>query len=130
MKDVLFDFNVQHDCSFAKCDATGIQPRVQERTNSNVTEEFVIHKPVSRYIINTHTFHNAHLLRKVLPRLLVAPLALFEDRNLKHKDLATQLRRSQGARREQLKTQREAKKAAAEANGEVPGSKKRKTRTS
>ena len=129
-KDILFDFNVQHDCGFAKCSASGIRPRVQERTNSDVTEEFIVHKPIPRYIINTHAFHNAHLLRKVLPQSLVAPVALFGDRNLQHRELATELRRSQGARREQLKTQREAKKAAAEANGGVAlGSKKRKTRT-
>ena len=129
MKDILFDFNVQHDCGFAKCSASGIRPRVQERTTSSVTEAFIIHKPIRRYIINTHAFHNAHLLRQVLPRSLVAPVALFEDRNLNNKELATQLRKSQGARREQLKTQREAKKAAAEANGGALGPKKRKTRT-
>jgi len=58
----------------------------------------------------------------------VAPLPFFEDRNSKHKELAAQLRASQGVRRDQLKTQREAKKASAELNGQVPGPKKRKTR--
>jgi hypothetical protein len=127
-KDILFDFNVQHDCGFAKCSASGIRPQVQERTNSDVTEEFIVHKLIPHYIINTHAFHNAHLLHKVLPQSLVALVALFEDQNLKHKELAVQLHSSQGARREQLKTQREAKKAAVEANGGALGPKKCKTR--
>ena len=95
-----------------------------------MTEEFIVHQPIPCHIINTHVFHNAHLLRKVLPRSLVAPVALFEDRNLQHKELATELHRSQGAREEQLKTQRETKKAAAEANrGAALGPKKCKMRT-
>jgi len=95
-----------------------------------VTEEFIVHQPIPCHIINTHAFHNTHLLHKVLPQSLVAPVALFEDHNLQHKELATELRRSQGARQEQRKTQQEAKKAAAEVNrGMALGLKKCKTRT-
>ena len=94
-----------------------------------MTEEFIIHKPIRCYIINTHAFHNAHLLSQILPQSWVAPMALFKDQNLKHKKLATQLYKSQGAKWEQLKTQWEANKAATEANGAAPGSKKCKTRT-
>jgi hypothetical protein len=86
-----------------------------------------MHKLIPHYIINTHAFHSAHLLRKVLPQSLMALVALVEDRNLKHKELAMQLCSSQGARWEQLKTQWEAKKAAAEVNGGALGPKKSKT---
>ncbi|KAJ6613710.1 hypothetical protein B0H10DRAFT_1805076, partial [Mycena sp. CBHHK59/15] len=50
------------------------------------------HKPMEHFIINTHTFHNAHLLRQALPWDLTAPIALFEDRKAKHYEIAAGLR--------------------------------------
>src|SRR6266478_4636992 len=68
-QDVEFDFNVQHDCLFAGCGPTGKRPRVQERiVASEATETFIEHRDISRWIINTHSLHNGHLLRRCLPQ--------------------------------------------------------------
>ena len=109
----MFDFNVQHDCRLAKCTASGSRRQVQECVESEVTEEFIIHEPVHQYIVNTHAFHNAHLLREVVPQELIAPVLLFENHELKHHELAAELCSSQADRREHLKAGREVKKAAA-----------------
>ncbi|KAJ7730034.1 hypothetical protein B0H14DRAFT_2999260 [Mycena olivaceomarginata] len=89
---IMFKFNVQHDCGSAKCEATGVRSRMQERVESGQIDHFIIHKPLDRFFINTHAFHNAHLLRTTLPRDLIAPIPLFADRQVKHHELATELR--------------------------------------
>ncbi|KAJ6556089.1 hypothetical protein B0H19DRAFT_1210733 [Mycena capillaripes] len=91
-KSVLFKFNVQHDCDSGKCEATGVRLRMQERVESDQTENFIVHKTLDRFIIKTHAFHNAHLLRATLPRDLIAPIPLYPDREVKHHALATELR--------------------------------------
>ncbi|KAJ7243523.1 hypothetical protein C8J57DRAFT_1556786 [Mycena rebaudengoi] len=91
-KNLKFNFNVQHDCYSASCEASGVRLRVQERVESDQTESYIVHKPLDRFIINTHTFHNAHLLRATLPRNLIAPVLLFPDRQAKHHELAAELR--------------------------------------
>lgn len=88
----MFKFNVQHDCESAKCEATGERLRMQERVESDQIENFVIHNSLDRFFINTHAFHNAHLLRATLPRDLVAPIPLYPDREVKHHEFATELR--------------------------------------
>ncbi|KAJ6563158.1 hypothetical protein B0H10DRAFT_2169224 [Mycena sp. CBHHK59/15] len=92
VKSIMFKFNVQHACHTAKCTATGVRLQMQERLASDNTEKFIEHNPVDRFIINSHAFHNAHLLRATLPRDLLAPIPLFEDRRSKHNELAAQLR--------------------------------------
>ena len=67
LQAIKFEFNIQHDCRLAKCSATGTRPRVQEHTDSEAMEQFVIHEPIDCYLINTHSFHNADLLREALP---------------------------------------------------------------
>ncbi|KAJ6567837.1 hypothetical protein B0H10DRAFT_2168889 [Mycena sp. CBHHK59/15] len=62
-----FKFNVQHNCYTAKCEATGEHSRIQECVESDQTENFIVHNSLDRYIINSHAFHNAHLLRATLP---------------------------------------------------------------
>ncbi|KAF7296426.1 hypothetical protein HMN09_01113000 [Mycena chlorophos] len=59
--NVKFIVNVQHDCHAAACAATGIRPVMQERVQSDKTERFIEHQPLERFILNTHSFHNAHL---------------------------------------------------------------------
>ncbi|KAJ7294000.1 hypothetical protein C8J57DRAFT_1704630 [Mycena rebaudengoi] len=93
--DIKFLFNAQHDCHSAQCGATGQVPGCK-----------------NRFIINTHAFHNAHLLRRALPRGLTAPIPLFEDRKAKHYELAANLRGIKDGKREESKRKREAKKAA------------------
>ncbi|KAJ7927350.1 hypothetical protein B0H13DRAFT_2229300 [Mycena leptocephala] len=63
-KNLKFKVNVQHDCYTAKCEATGERLRMQERVESDQIENFIIHEPLDRFIINSHAFHNAHLLQK------------------------------------------------------------------
>ncbi|KAJ7714591.1 hypothetical protein B0H16DRAFT_1255961, partial [Mycena metata] len=89
---LMFKFNAQHDCFTAKCTATGQRLRIQERVDSDTMENFIEHNSLDRFIINSHAFHNAHLLRATLPRELLAPIPLFDDRKGKHDELAAQLR--------------------------------------
>ncbi|KAJ7243992.1 hypothetical protein C8J57DRAFT_1452332 [Mycena rebaudengoi] len=91
-KNIKFKFNVQHDCYSANCEANGVRLRVQERVESDQTEKYIVHKLLDRFIVNTHAFHNAHLLRATLPRDLIAPIPLFPDRQAKHHELAAELR--------------------------------------
>ncbi|KAJ6623752.1 hypothetical protein B0H10DRAFT_2174686 [Mycena sp. CBHHK59/15] len=98
-KDVKFKVNVQHDCYTGKCEATGQRLRMQERVESDQIENFIVHEPVDRFIINSHAFHNAHLLRATLPRHLIAPSPLFEDRKEKHDEFAATLRANLASKR-------------------------------
>ncbi|KAJ7939500.1 hypothetical protein B0H13DRAFT_1850794 [Mycena leptocephala] len=91
-RDDIYGMPVLHDCHSAKCEATGVRLRMQERVESDQTDKYIVHQPLDRFIINTHAFHNAHLLRAALPRDLVAPIPIFPDREAKHHELATQLR--------------------------------------
>ncbi|KAJ7275955.1 hypothetical protein C8J57DRAFT_1466570 [Mycena rebaudengoi] len=97
--------NVQHDCYTAGCEATGVRPQIQERVTSDKTENYIIHNNLDRFIINSHAFHNAHLLRATLPDLLT-PIPVFADRRAKHDELAAELR----AKRETKVANRKSKK--------------------
>ncbi|KAG5637069.1 hypothetical protein H0H81_005835 [Sphagnurus paluster] len=97
--DILFNYNVQHDCRHAKCEASGERPVIQERVASGITDTFVIHQPTERYLINTHAFHNAHLLRAALPRDLTAPVPYAANREAHHRTIAMALRTTQDAKR-------------------------------
>ncbi|KAJ7348035.1 hypothetical protein DFH08DRAFT_663688, partial [Mycena albidolilacea] len=68
---------VLHDCYTAKCEATGECLRMEERVESDNVENFIVHGSLDRFIINSHAFQNAHLLRATLPRDLLAPIPLF-----------------------------------------------------
>ncbi|KAJ7882765.1 hypothetical protein B0H14DRAFT_2565159 [Mycena olivaceomarginata] len=97
--NIKFKFNVQHDCHSANCEANGVRLRMQERVKSDQIEKYIIHEPPDRFIINTHAFHNAHLLHATLPRHLVTPVPLFADRESKHHQLAEELRDTQTKRK-------------------------------
>ena len=94
-----FLYNVQHDCSLSKCTASGKQPLMQERVESGLIQAYIEHKPIERFVINTNSFHNAHLLRATLPRSLVAPIPLHPNRQSKHFEIAGGLRVTQEAKR-------------------------------
>jgi len=79
---------------------------MQERILSEKTEAYIEHKPVDRYLVNTHAFHNAHLIRAILPRHLTIPIPYAEDRQAHHIRIAAKLQVSQEARR--IKTARKA----------------------
>ncbi|KAJ7330337.1 hypothetical protein DFH08DRAFT_815254 [Mycena albidolilacea] len=97
--NIKFKFNVQHDCHSGNCEVSGVRLLMQERVESDQIEKYIIHKPLDRFIINTHAFHNAHLLRATLPRHLVALVPLFADCESKHHQLAEELRDTQTKRK-------------------------------
>ncbi|KAJ7117557.1 hypothetical protein C8R44DRAFT_563633, partial [Mycena epipterygia] len=97
-KNIKFDFNAQHDCFTARCEATGVRPVMQERVESDKTEQFIVHAPLDRFVINTHSFHNSHLIRATVSRDLWAPVALFEDRRAKHDELSARLRETRATK--------------------------------
>ncbi|KAF8906087.1 hypothetical protein CPB85DRAFT_1181307, partial [Mucidula mucida] len=98
-KDIKFKFNAQHNCETAKCEATGEHPIMQERRPSGRIEKFIIHENVDRYLINTHAFHNADLLRATLPRHLTVPIPLHDDRVAYHRGLASDMRKAHGEKK-------------------------------
>ncbi|KAJ6632334.1 hypothetical protein B0H10DRAFT_1901754 [Mycena sp. CBHHK59/15] len=115
-QDIRFLYNTQHDCEEAGCEATGERPRMQERVDTGLTDKVIVHKPVERFIINTHAFHNAHLLRQALPRGLTAPIPLFVDRKAKHYELAVNLREIKNGKRKRAADKRTAKKKPVDSN--------------
>ncbi len=121
-------YNAQHDCHLAKCTASGKRFLLQERVESGLTETVIEHHAVDRFIINTHAFHNAHLLRATLPRSLVAPIPLYQDRQAKHNEIAGKLRISQESKRATAKVRAADKKRAA-VEAQDPDSKQKKLRT-
>jgi hypothetical protein len=120
-----FLYNVQHDCTLSKCTASGTRPLMQERVESGLIQTCIEHKPVERFVINTHAFHNAHLLRATLPRSLVAPIPLHPDRKAKHFEIAGSLRLTQEAKRKTRAAQKK-KQVINPADNTGPGPKKRK----
>ena len=102
MQNIGFLYNVQHDCPLAKCTASGKQPLIQERVESSLFKTYIEHKPIERFVINTHAFHNAHRLRAALQRSLVVPILLYplEVRQAKHTEIARILRATQKAKLE------------------------------
>lgn len=98
--DILFIFNAQHDCVHAGCSiVTGSAHIYQERIETAILKNTLVHKDDNRYIINPHALHNAHMIREILPRSLVAPVPYLENRQKKHNELAAQLRLSNPAKR-------------------------------
>ena len=112
-----FLYNVQHDCLLANCTDSGQKPLMQERVESGLSKTCVEHKPINRFVINTHAFHNAHLLRATLPRSLVAPIPLFQNREEKHCEIAESLRSTQESKRLAAKARAMQKKQEADIGG-------------
>ncbi|KAF7343014.1 hypothetical protein MVEN_01731600 [Mycena venus] len=113
---IQFSFNAQHDCRACGCDATGVTRQRQERQESDTIIQSIVHKDDARFIINTHGFHNAGLLRKYLPVALTKPRPLFLDRRQRHDELSAILSVTQKAKRaatqEKAAATREKAKAA------------------
>lgn len=100
---------------------------MQERIQSGLIKTYIEHQPSEHFVINTHAFHNAHLLRATLPRRLVAPIPLHQDRQAKHFEIAQGLRVVQEAKRTATKARAAQKKHEAinPANKTGPGLNKR-----
>lgn len=94
---------------------------------SSLTESFIEHQALDRFVINTTALHNAHLLRRCLPRSVWAPVPFFDtpaQRLAKHHELAAELRTTQVGKRAKRKT---AAAAAATARGTKRKATKQKT---
>ncbi|KAJ7291708.1 hypothetical protein C8J57DRAFT_1588254 [Mycena rebaudengoi] len=129
-KNLKFKFNVQHDCYSAKCEATGVRMQMQERVESDKIENYIVHNSLDRYIINSHAFHNAHLLRATLPRDLLAPILLFPDRRVKHDELASDLRETLDTKRtKQAAAAEQKRKASPMDNGDDSARPRKRART-
>lgn len=94
---------------------------VQERAQTNIIESFIQHKDMDRHLINTHAFHNAHLIRAVLPRDLTQPLPYSDSRKADHFKIANTLRGAQTSKRQVTADKRKATadKKAADANAQA-----------
>jgi len=101
-------------------------PRRQERLELETTEPAIAHKPLDEYLINTHTLHNGHLLRKAIPRALISPVPLFprDQRQSEHARAATEWRLNPRSHTAQEQV-RQAKKEAAEKEKKGKRGKKR-----
>ncbi|KAI0685823.1 hypothetical protein BC835DRAFT_1289282, partial [Cytidiella melzeri] len=99
--DIQFSFNVQHDCPCAQCSTTGSRVITQERIDSGQTESHVEHCLLDEYVVNLHALHNAHLIRRAIPRSLTAPIPLFptsQARRACHDELAAKLQAKQNVK--------------------------------
>ncbi|KII82864.1 hypothetical protein PLICRDRAFT_120152 [Plicaturopsis crispa FD-325 SS-3] len=115
-KDILFIFNAQHDCFSGGCTISNdVQTERQGRDNTTRTVNTVVHKDDSRFLLNMHALHNAHLIRSTLPRSLTEPKPYFQDRRAKHDEFATKLRitgpekRAETAKKAQITRERNRK---------------------
>jgi hypothetical protein len=97
------------------CTASGSHQIEQERTVTTISEAIIEHQDIPKFIINTHAFHNAHLLRKVLPRDLTRPLPLLEgeERQKFHFEMADRLREVTDRKRKEHNEKAAAKKREA-----------------
>ncbi|KAJ7889807.1 hypothetical protein B0H14DRAFT_2336591, partial [Mycena olivaceomarginata] len=89
--DILFKFNVQHDCPHFSCPLVDITGGNQERQASKITRKMKAHSDDSRFHINLHALHNAHLIRETLPRHLTKPKPYFLDHEAKHSEFPAKL---------------------------------------
>ncbi|KAJ7715041.1 hypothetical protein B0H16DRAFT_1340263, partial [Mycena metata] len=108
---ILFKFNAQHDCHHFVCpliDSLG--PR-QERLESKLTQKATSHIDNSRFLVNMHGLHNAHLIRETLPRHLTELKPCFVDRKAKHFEFAAALREVGPEKRAQAIAKGQATKA-------------------
>jgi hypothetical protein len=85
---------------------------LQERIESGITETYIEHKPLDIFLINTHAFHNAHLIRAILPRDLTAPIPYAVDRRSHHDQIAEGLRVTQDSKRAAIALKAAEKKKA------------------
>ncbi|CDO75161.1 hypothetical protein BN946_scf184866.g2 [Trametes cinnabarina] len=102
-----FIINVQHDCEGGACQLAASQAIRQERKDTGRFESAIDHNPSHRYFfINTHALHNAALLRRFLPRSLLEPLPLYDNRRQRHDELAAKLRITEAQKRAQTQRKR------------------------
>jgi hypothetical protein len=102
---------------------------MQERIESGLVQTYIEHKLIERFVINTHAFHNAHLLRATLPRSLVVPILLHPDRQAKHFEIAGRLRVMQDAKRKARAAQKKKEVINPENNAALGPNKRKRLET-
>ena len=96
---------------------------MQERVESDKTENFIVHTQLDRFIVNTNSFHNPHLIRTTVSRELWAPVPLFENRKAKHDEFSARLRDSRAtkaAKRTETATRKRARPTGAASDVDEP----------
>jgi len=93
---------------------------MQEHVESGLMKSYIEHQALECFIINTHAFHNTHLLHATLLCSLVIPIPLHQDRQAKHVEIAGRLRITQEAKRIAMKARAVQKKQVV-ADGPGPG---------
>ena len=71
---------MQHDCRTCNCQPGVARAIRQERVDTTQTVLDIQHTDDECYVINLHAFHNAALVRKVLPSELARPRPQTENR--------------------------------------------------
>ena len=79
---------------------------MQECVESGLIQAYIEHKPIERFVINTHAFHNVHLIRATLLCCLVAPIPLHPNWQAKHFEIAGDLQVTQEAKRKACAVQK------------------------
>ena len=104
---------------------------MQERIKSvEATESFIEHRDdnTSRWIINTHSLHNGHLLRHCFPQHLVVPIPIIDEarREEEHREISARYRPTQEAKCAEATQKRAVKRPKIEADdkGKVRGKQK------
>jgi len=120
MQEILLQVNVQHACFESGCGATGHVPQVQERRETSVTRQAIVHTNDTHFIINMHALHNAKLLRQVLPRSMTEPQPYVPDRRAHHCNSAARLRATNTEKRAEKQAQKDAVKEAAVGGSGAP----------
>lgn len=118
LQQLQFIFNVQHDCERGKCQTALIDSTITQE-HEHITRRIPVlqHSDDVNFVINTHALHNAHLLRQILPRPLVAPAHTHADRTAFHAQLVPQVRATRAKKRDGVATKRAARAAAARDEG-------------
>lgn len=102
---------MQHDCRLLRCLPLGCRQERQERQITNRQVSLIKHGDDDHFVLNVHAFHNAGLLRQVLPRSLSAPIRLYDNSQAQHYELAAHLRESQTVKRANTNAKRAATRA-------------------
>jgi hypothetical protein len=74
------------------CQPTATRMEMQERQATDRSTHLISHANDTHFILNMHAIHNAHLLRRVLPRELWRPVLLYPDQIVRHSAVAAKLR--------------------------------------
>jgi hypothetical protein len=99
---------VQHDCCAKGCQASGSRAARQERVISRREVRFIEHTDDEHFVINMHAMHNAHRIRRVLPRELIRPRHLYKNREDWHHEMSKTMHIAQSEKRAEARVKAQA----------------------